>query len=121
MKKPNKAKPKPFYHRYIQLDKIYIQLKKVGLKPGEEKQTWDLVEEIVHTRFIDAVLEKVPAGKHEIFLERFSQNPEDEQLLELMGVNTEQIENHLNKTWEDLEKEITQDILGSLKEESENK
>lgn len=109
-----KTKQKPFYHRYVQVDQIYVHIQKMKLKPEEEKKAWDLVEEIIHARFIDAVLDKLPAHKHETFLEKFAQKGEDKELLDFLETEIKEIHTHLQQTWVDLEKEITQDILESF-------
>lgn len=109
-----KISKKPFYHQWIRIEKVYMEVKKVGLSEGEEKEIWDLLEETIHTRVLDAVLEKLPEVKHEEFLEKFRQKPDDTALLNYLRAEIDDIENHLDKTFQELETEILKDITTSL-------
>lgn len=103
---------KPFYHQLVNVQKIYIEVKNARLSVTEEKEIWDLIEHTIHTRAIDAVLEKLPLEKHEEFLEKFSQQPDDSKLLDYLRQEADDIDNHLRKTFAKLEKEILEDLSG---------
>ena len=113
MNKTKKIHKKPFYHKFISVDRLYVQIKKIGLAPKEEKEVWDLVESTIHTRTIDAILEKLPAEKHETFLEKFADQPDDETIVQFLKKETTDIDVHLEKTFKDLEIELIADILSS--------
>jgi len=104
---------KPFYHHFIRVEKIYIAVKKSGLRRNEEKEIWELVEETIHTRILNALLEKLPEGKHEEFLEKFSLRPDDTRLIDYFRQEATDIESHLEETFRSLEEEILADIISS--------
>jgi Na+/phosphate symporter len=110
MKTIKKKLKKPFYHYLIKIERISLEVKKAGLTKDEEKEIWNLIEGTIHTRAIDAILEKLPNEKHEEFLEKFSQQPHDLKLLDYLRQEVKDIEAHLTKVFHSLEEEILSDI-----------
>lgn len=104
---------KPFYHQWIRTERIYTHIQKIGLGEKEEKEAWSLIEETIHTRAIDAVLDKLPSEKHEEFLEKFRQKPDDTALFDYLRQHTKDIDVHLKKVFQTLEEEIIKDIIAS--------
>lgn len=102
---------KPFYHQWIKTERIYCHVQKAGLKKQEEEEIWTLIEETIHTRAIDAVLEKLPMEKHEEFLEKFRQKPDDSALFDYLREHAKDIDNHFKKVFQSLEEEIIKDII----------
>lgn len=107
-----KKKPsaKPFYHQWVKTERIYCHVQKAGLKKQEEEEIWSLIEETIHMRAIDAVLEKLPANKHEEFLEKFHREPDDLKLMAYLRHHIADVEKHLEATFSKLEREILKDL-----------
>lgn len=117
MKKNIKKHKKAFYHCLLKVETIFEQLKKMGLSSKEEREIWDLIEETIHTRTLQAILGKLPSEKHRDFLERFSQKPDDVAILDFLEAEVSDIRIHIKEVFEELEKGILKDILASLEEE----
>ncbi|GEM_PF-1298084 len=110
---------KPFYYRWLAGERIYRHIRKAGLKEEEEREILTLIEETVHTQALSAVLEKLPAQKHEEFLEKFREKPDDLKLIDYLQGQVEDIETHLKKVFKNLEEEIIKDVCESLKDSEE--
>ncbi len=101
---------KPFYHRLIQMDRIYLAVKRTGLTGKQETELIGLIEETFHTRVLDSILEKLPLEKHEEFLEKFNQKPHDLSLWKFMDQEFNELQENLRKTLSLLEEEILKDL-----------
>lgn len=115
--KKNITKPKAFYHSVIDVQKIHAHLEKVELKKDEHLQVWDLIEETIHIRILDTILEKLPEKKHEEFLEKFHKNPQDKKLLLELESEIKDIKKHIHESYIQLEKETLEDINKIIKME----
>ncbi len=109
MKKNKKINKKPFYYRFVEVERIFVQLKKMDLLQEEKREILDLIGETIHTRVIDATLERLPREKHESFLERVVKDPTDPEIYSLLE-EVEDLESHLEKIFQALEEEILADL-----------
>ena len=79
---------KLFYDHLIVLTQVEAEIKKTAETPEEKEELWKLVDEIIHHRVMEKVLDKLPRAHHEDFLTRFHEAPHDESLI---GYLTQQI------------------------------
>jgi len=105
---------KTFFYSLINYQEISTAVTKAGLSPQEKKKILKLIDEIILTRMIDGVLEKLPTKHHETFLEQYLKNPDDKKLMEFLKKEIDQIESHLKKVSEKTKQEIFEDIRQSL-------
>ena len=94
----------------LMTEKIHLHIKKAGLAAPQEKEVYSLIEETIHIRILDAVLEKLPADKHEEFLEKFHREPDDLKLMAYLRHHIADVEKHLKATFSKLEREILKDL-----------
>lgn len=72
---------KLFFDDLINLKAIDDHIKKIAKSPDEKLEMWDLVDQIVHHKIMDTVLENLPTHHHEEFLDIYHQNPHNEILV----------------------------------------
>lgn len=80
---------KLFYDDYIELEEIEVQIKNISTSPEEREELWNLIDELVHHRVLENILDNLPRDYHEDFLERFNKSPHSQDLL---GYLNERIE-----------------------------
>jgi len=86
---------KLFFDQLIALDDVDGEIKKIAKSKEEKEELWQLVDEMVHHRVLGCVLDALPRGNHEEFLEKFHQAPHDESLMnylrEKVGDNIDEL------------------------------
>ncbi len=97
---------KLFFDHLIVFEELEIYIKNNAQTPEEKEELWNLVDGIVQTRILDVVLTKLPRQHHEEFLEKFSNFPHDERLLEYLKEKVADIEAEIKKEVKLLEAEI---------------
>lgn len=75
---------KVFFDQLTDLSKVEKRINKVARIHEEKLELWHLVDEILHHKVLDCVLEKLPREYHEEFLEEFSKRPYDEGLFDYL-------------------------------------
>ena len=107
---------KLFYDHLIILTEIETEIKSMAESEEERHELWQIVDEIIHHRVLGCIMDKLPHGYHDEFLERFHKTPHDEILLEYLKEKiNEDVEEFIKKEINILEKEILREIRkGSL-------
>lgn len=86
---------KIFYDHLIVLEEVESEIKKFAETKEERDELWGLVDELVHHKVLDTILDKLPHAHHEEFLGKFHQAPHDESILiylkEKIGENIEEL------------------------------
>ena len=86
---------KLFFDRLIVLEEVEAEIRTSAKTQEERDELWQLVDETVHHRVLDTILDKLHHSHHEEFLEKFHKAPHDETLLdylkEKIGENIEEI------------------------------
>lgn len=86
---------KLFFDHLIVLEEVEAEIKNVAQTREERDELWQLVDETVHHKVLDTILDKLHHSYHEEFLEKFHKAPYDEALLdylkEKIGENIEEI------------------------------
>ena len=86
---------KLFFDHLVVLEEVDSEIKKIAETKEEREELWGLIDESVHHRVLDAILDKLPHSHHEEFLEKFHKSPHDETLMdylkEKIGENIEEI------------------------------
>ena len=81
---------KLFYDHLIILEEVEAEIKKTAQTPEEKEELWALVDEMVHHRVMERVLDKLPKVHHEAFLTRFHEAPHDDNLTAFLTQKTGQ-------------------------------
>ncbi len=103
---------KIFWDRLLTLDDLDREVKKVTKTHEEREEIWHLIDEIIHHKAMGCILDRLPRGDHEEFLEMFRKSPHDEDLIfgyleKKIGENTEEIlKQELGSVAFDLLKEV---------------
>ena len=77
-------KVKLFYSHLVDLEPLVKELELVSMQPDEREEIFELVDDIIHHRVLDSLLEILPEEDHEIFLERFTNTPANPEILEFL-------------------------------------
>ncbi len=101
---------KPFYYRLIHIESIFINLHKLKLSDKEEKELWDLIEQMIHVRVLDTILQNLAEDKQDQFLQEFTVKPDEDRLIKFIRENIADIDIRLETTMNELEETIVEDF-----------
>ena len=102
---------KLFYDHLIVLTQVEAEIKKTAQTTEEKEELWKLVDEIIHHRVMETVLDKLPRNHHEDFLTKFHEAPHDESLMDyLTGQIGENVEELIRREIGELAYELIEDI-----------
>src|SRR5688572_24958311 len=72
---------KLFFDHLLSLDKLDSKIKKLAKTQEEREELWLLVDEIVHHKVFEVILDKLPKDNHQEFLEMVHKAPHNEEFL----------------------------------------
>jgi len=75
---------KLFFDQLVVLDDVDGEIKKLTKSREEKEELWQLVDEMVHHRVLGCVLDALPRGNHDEFLDKFHDAPHDESLMDYL-------------------------------------
>lgn len=100
-----------WYDHLILLDDIDVELAKLKLEPVELEELHQLIDETIHLRIMDKVLQVLPSEHHSAFLIEFKKRPHDDTLIDYINAKIESsVEEHIAKEIENLKTEILEDL-----------
>lgn len=94
---------KIFYDHLVVFEDIDKEIKQAAKTPEEREELWQLVDEIVHHKVLEKILDELPKKNHEEFLGMFEETPYDNSLMD-----------YLNKKVKGNIEEIIKQEIGSL-------
>jgi hypothetical protein len=107
---------KLYYDHLVILEDVEIELNQMGLDRSERAEIEDLIEETIHHRVLERVLQHLPQEHHEEFLGKFTKAPHDPSLIRYLDQKIEaSVERHIKDEMEKLKKELLEDIRTSKK------
>ena len=95
-----------FFADLVVLEEVEVFINAKAASKEEKEELWHLVDKITQTRVMDTILTKLPRKHHEEFLEKFSNFPHDERLMDYLKEKVEDIEEHIQKEIKLLKSEI---------------
>lgn len=105
-----------FYDRFIVFDEVEQEVDGLALDTEERQELERLIDELVHFRVVDRILQQLPRHFHAEFLDKFHKAPWDEELLTYLDERIEEsVEKHVKEEVERLKKEILQDLKSHKK------
>lgn len=105
---------KLFYDRFMILEEVEIELRKMNLSKEERQEMDRLIDETLHHRVMGRILTYLPRPYHAEFLDRFHKSPYDEALVNYLNEKIEtSVEQHVKDEVEKVKKEILEDIRSS--------
>lgn len=105
---------KHFYHKVVETSSISLALAEMDMTNDERKHLVSLVEENLHHAILDAVLSELSDRDKQEFMELFAEGKDDE-VWRLLKDRTDNIEDKIKKTADELKKELHEDIETSKK------
>lgn len=108
-------KTKTFYHHLISVDRIYTHASLVKLAKNQKEKLVGIIEETIHIKILDTVLEKLPKDKHHHFLEKLTKDPGNKELISFLKKHNREIEEHIKKTYQELEEELLSELSANSK------
>lgn len=107
---------KVFYDNLVSLKKLEKEINHMVDSVDEKEELWNLVDELIHQRVINSILEKLAPDHHEEFVVRLHNAPHDEALIDYL-VEKMAIDVHefLRVEVLNIGDEILSDIKGTIK------
>ena len=105
---------KIFYDHLIILEEVEVELNNLDLEHEEKEELHHLIDEMVHHRVLNRVLQVLPKNYHANFLIEFKKRPHDTALIDYLDEKIdESVEKHMKQS---VQKHIREEI-DKLKEE----
>lgn len=102
-----------FYDHLIDKRQLHIHVESLEAPEEKKGKLKQLIDDILHSKLIHFVLDKLPSKKHKTFLSKLESTPYDPQLLEYLKEHIdEEIERQLQEEFARIEKLILKDIKG---------
>jgi len=101
-----------FYDELLVLDNLAIKLRGVVESREEMEELWAVIDDLVHHRVLEAILDELPREHHEEFLSILADKPHDEQNLVYLSRKIEGVEDKILGVVSELEKELLEELLG---------
>lgn len=86
-----------FYDNLINTDELMARVSQ-DLHHLEQEALHEILEEIIHHRILEAILDEIPKAHHENFLLRFQADPNDLELFTFIKFHSPEIESKINQT-----------------------
>jgi hypothetical protein len=114
---------KLFFDNLIILDEVDIFVKKTASSKEEKEELWKLVDNIVNHKVIEKVLDRLPRENHEEFMALFHKCTHDEIAIVgyLNSKTGKNVENELQKEFENISSEILKELRPEDEISSETK
>lgn len=100
---------KYFYSHLVEFNSLIIDLEKIPLSNEEKNHLISLAESNLHCVILDAILSELSEDDKKAFLEHLSSNDHD-QIWSMLKIKTQNIEEKIKKTAEDIKKQLHKDI-----------
>lgn len=106
---------KIFYDHLTITEEVTVELDHYQIDKEEKEEIIQLIDENIHHRVLDVILQKLPKEKHEEFLRQFTLSPEDNKLLDYLRQEIADIEELIIAEANTVKKELLAEIKRSLK------
>jgi hypothetical protein len=103
---------KLFFDHLIELTEIDRLIKKAAKNASEREELWAIVDEIVHHKVMGCILDKLPKGDHEDFLNLFHKSPHDTSaIFDYLSLKVgKDMESLIRKEIDNLNNELIEDL-----------
>lgn len=116
---------KLFFDGLEAFENLEKEIKKIAGSAEEKSELWHLVDDLVHFKMLDSILEKLPQESHEEFMTKYHERPFDNEIVGyLKGKIGENIEEILKSELGQYSMELLDEVRGKEhlgKTASENK
>jgi len=103
---------KLFFDNLFDLDKVETEIKKAFTTKEEREESELLVDDLIHAKVLDKILERLPKNSHIEFLELYHKCPYDEEIIfaYLEGKTGKDIKETLKKELKNIDSDILKEI-----------
>jgi hypothetical protein len=101
-----------FWDNLILLPAVEAEIKTVAETEEEKHELWQIVDEIIHHRMLELILDVLNEEHHHEFLERFHQAPHDEMHFVYLE---ERVEGNIKELFIEKIKEFEAEILRDIR------
>jgi len=107
---------KVFYSHLVIVDDVIKELSAWEIPDIERDEMHKLIEETLHHHTLNVILNHLPAGRHQEFLDIFEKSPESSELMAILKKEIQtDIESAIKTQSERIKKEILLEIRRSKK------
>lgn len=101
---------KYFYSQYIVMESLIEELHKMDLSDKERYHLASLIDSSLHHVILNEILSNLSKEDKKLFLKLWSEDPENEKLMEFLQNKIEGIEEKITKVSQDLIDKMHEDI-----------
>lgn len=103
---------KLYYDKLVVMTKIEVIIKKSSSTPEEKEELWRVVDEMIHHRILNCILENLSEEHHHDFMCLFHEKPHDESILDFVN---QRIDSDIKKTIKKEAKLLEKEVLALIK------
>lgn len=100
---------KYFYTHLVKADSLFSRLESLKLKKDEHEHLVSLLESNMHHTILDAILSELSEEDKKLFLQELASD-DDESIWKFLKKKIDHIEDKIEKTAQELQKELHSDI-----------
>ena len=108
---------KLFFDNLLDLDKVEAEIKRAFPLKEEREESESLIDNIIHDKVLEKILDKLPPDTHIEFLELYHKCPHDEEVI--FGFLKSKTGKDIDKELQQELKDVSSDILRELKSQDE--
>jgi hypothetical protein len=102
-----------FYDHLLELENLSSHINEICETEEERVELWHIIDEIIHHRVLGCVLDHLSIEHHEPFVERFKNEPHNEELIVFINGKIEHdIEEKIMENVKILQEELLRELIG---------
>ncbi len=102
-----------FYTKLITIEPLLQEMDSLDLSEEEREHLSNLIDSSLHHVILDQILSNLSDEDKKVFLKKFSDNPNDDKLLEFLNQKVENIEDKIKNVSDELVTKMHSDVKQS--------
>lgn len=99
-----------FYSHLVEIETITEKLDELEMNQKQRKHLAHLIDSTIHQEVLDIIFSKLSDSDKLLFIEHFSKNPENPEIMKLLNEKASDIEIEIKEAVKKIKKELHEDI-----------
>lgn len=102
-----------FYDHLVSIHDLHIEFDRLDLPVAERNELMKLADSTIHHEVFDLIMVELPEDRKAVFLEVFSTDPSDPELLKMVKTHIPDAEEKIKSRAARVKEELTKEIRGT--------
>jgi DNA-directed RNA polymerase specialized sigma subunit len=104
-----------FYSDLISIETLYAKLDELDMTADQRVHLANLIDSTIHQEILNIIFDKLSEEDKLLFIERFRENPEDKEILNVLKSKSKDIEKEIKETVKKVSEELHEDMVDAKK------